>query len=113
MNCPFPSFQSRPFLKDRRKFVQMVDPLLEGRYPIRCLHHAVAIAAMCLQEQPSFRPIIDDIVVALEYLSSQAAADTTPESEKSRSNASMSTSPRQDANLGPRKRESVNITASF
>ncbi|KAG6608634.1 putative serine/threonine-protein kinase PBL21, partial [Cucurbita argyrosperma subsp. sororia] len=52
---------SRPFIKDRRKFVQLVDPLLEGCYPVRCLHHAIAIAAMCLQEQPTFRPIISDI----------------------------------------------------
>nr|XP_011465570.1 PREDICTED: serine/threonine-protein kinase CDL1-like isoform X2 [Fragaria vesca subsp. vesca] len=62
---------SRPFLKDRRKFVQLVDPLLQGRFPVRCLHHAVAITAMCLQEQPTFRPLISDIVVALEYLVSQ------------------------------------------
>ncbi|KAL0545355.1 hypothetical protein IC582_015234 [Cucumis melo] len=69
---------SRPFLKDRRKFVQLVDPLLEGRYPLRCLHHAIAIAAMCLQEQPMFRPIISDIVVALEYLASQSHASEQP-----------------------------------
>ncbi|KAK3038827.1 hypothetical protein RJ639_028549 [Escallonia herrerae] len=62
---------SRPFLKDRKKFVQLVDPLLEGRFPVRSLHHAVAITAMCLQEQAQFRPLIGDIVVALEYLSSQ------------------------------------------
>ncbi|XP_022946435.1 probable serine/threonine-protein kinase PBL21 [Cucurbita moschata] len=63
---------SRPLLKDRRKFVQLVDPLLEGHFPLRCLQHAVAITAMCLQEQPSFRPLISDIVVALEYLVSQS-----------------------------------------
>ncbi|CAK9178316.1 unnamed protein product [Ilex paraguariensis] len=63
---------SRPFLKDRRKFVQLVDPLLQGSFSVRCLHHAVAVTAMCLQEQASFRPLIDDIVVALEYLASQA-----------------------------------------
>lgn len=69
---------SRPFLKDRRKFIQLVDPLLEGRYPLRCLHHAIAIAAMCLQEQPTFRPIISDIVVALEYLASQSYLSEQP-----------------------------------
>ncbi|CAH9094826.1 unnamed protein product [Cuscuta europaea] len=62
----------RPFLRDRSKFVEMVDPLLEGQYSIRCLHHAVAITAMCLQEQANFRPLITDIAVALEYLVSQA-----------------------------------------
>ncbi|KAJ1397572.1 Serine/threonine-protein kinase, active site [Sesbania bispinosa] len=62
---------SRPFFSDRRKFVHMVDPLLQGNFPLRCLHQAIAITAMCLQEQPKFRPLISDIVVALEYLASQ------------------------------------------
>ncbi|CAL5332020.1 unnamed protein product [Camellia sinensis] len=62
---------SRAFLKDRKKFVQLVDPLLQGHFPVRGLQHAVAIAAMCLQDQANFRPLIGDIVVALEYLASQ------------------------------------------
>lgn len=62
---------SRPFLKDRKKFVQLADPLLQNRFSSRCMHHAVAITAMCLQEQANFRPLIGDIVVALEYLASQ------------------------------------------
>ncbi|KAK9073640.1 hypothetical protein SSX86_006234 [Deinandra increscens subsp. villosa] len=63
---------SRPFLKDRKRFVQLADPLLQDRFPARCMHHAVAIIAMCLQEQANFRPLIGDVVVALEYLASQA-----------------------------------------
>ncbi|XP_031484153.1 serine/threonine-protein kinase PBL27-like [Nymphaea colorata] len=62
---------SRPYFKDRRKFTQLADPLLEGHFPIRGLHHAVAISAMCLQEQANTRPLIGDIVTALEYLASQ------------------------------------------
>ncbi|KAI8002566.1 putative serine/threonine-protein kinase PBL21 [Camellia lanceoleosa] len=62
---------SRPFLKDRKKFIQLVDPRLQGRFPVRSLHHAVAVTAMCLQEQANFRPAIGDIAVALEYLASQ------------------------------------------
>lgn len=50
----------------------MADPLLQGQFPVRCLHQAIAITAMCLQEQPKFRPLIGDIVVALEYLASQS-----------------------------------------
>lgn len=82
---------SRPFLKDRRKFVQIVDPLLEGRFSTRSLHHAIAIAAMCLQEQASFRPIISDIVMALEYLASQAEDS----SHSGRSHFRTSSSPSQ------------------
>lgn len=49
----------------------MVDPLLEGQYPVRGLYQALAIAAMCVQEQPNMRPVIVDVVTALNYLASQ------------------------------------------
>ncbi|XP_028757032.1 probable serine/threonine-protein kinase PBL5 [Neltuma alba] len=62
---------ARPLFKDRRKFSQMVDPLLEGQYPVRGLYQALAIAAMCVQEQPNMRPVITDVVTALNYLASQ------------------------------------------
>lgn len=65
---------SRHYLKDRKRYVQMVDPLLQGRFSVRSLHHAVAVTSMCLQEQASFRPHISDIVMALEYLSGEADA---------------------------------------
>ncbi|KAM1024005.1 hypothetical protein ACFX2I_037212 [Malus domestica] len=83
---------SHPFLKDRRKFVQLVDPLLQGRFPVRCLHHAIAITAMCLQEQPTFRPLITDIVVALEYLASQSHK---PDPRKAGVHSPFSASPSQ------------------
>lgn len=51
--------------------MQVVDPLLNGRYPGQCLNHVIAVIAMCLQEEPNFRPLISDIVVAFEYLASQ------------------------------------------
>ncbi|KAI4334459.1 hypothetical protein L6164_019152 [Bauhinia variegata] len=62
---------ARPLFKDRKKFSQMVDPLLEGQYPVRGLYQALAIAAMCVQEQPNMRPVIADVVTALNYLASQ------------------------------------------
>jgi len=49
----------------------MIDPLLEGQYPVRGLYQALAIAAMCVQEQPNMRPVIADVVTALNYLASQ------------------------------------------
>lgn len=63
--------QARPLFKDRKKFWMMADPSLEGRYPVRGLYQALAIAAMCLQEKPSTRPVIADVVTALNYLVSQ------------------------------------------
>lgn len=49
----------------------MADPSLEGQYPVRGLYQALAIAAMCVQEQPNMRPLVADIVTALNYLASQ------------------------------------------
>lgn len=62
---------ARPLFKDRKKFSQMADPLLRGQYPVRGLYQALAIAAMCVQEQPNMRPIIADVVTALNYLATQ------------------------------------------
>ncbi|KAL5082438.1 hypothetical protein RYX36_010859 [Vicia faba] len=62
---------ARPLFRDRRRFSEMVDPLLQGHYPVRGLYQALAIAAMCVQEQPNMRPVVADVVTALNYLASQ------------------------------------------
>jgi len=62
---------ARPLFKDREKFSKMADPLLQGQYPSRGLYQALAIAAMCVQDQPNMRPVIADVVTALTYLASQ------------------------------------------
>lgn len=69
--CEYWFLQARPLFRDRKKFSQMVDPLLQGHYPVRGLYQALAIAAMCVQEQPNMRPVISDVVTALNYLASQ------------------------------------------
>uniref|UniRef100_A0A0D9WFT5 Protein kinase domain-containing protein n=1 Tax=Leersia perrieri TaxID=77586 RepID=A0A0D9WFT5_9ORYZ len=78
---------ARPLFKDRRKFPKMADPLLEGRFPMRGLYQALAVAAMCLQEQAATRPFIGDVVTALSYLASQTYDPNAPV-QHSRSNAS-------------------------
>ncbi|KAK8543452.1 hypothetical protein V6N12_016001 [Hibiscus sabdariffa] len=62
---------ARPMFKDRKNFSRMVDPLLQGQYPVRGLYQALAISAMCVQEQPNMRPAVSDVVMALNYLASQ------------------------------------------
>ncbi|XP_012848420.1 PREDICTED: serine/threonine-protein kinase PBS1-like [Erythranthe guttata] len=61
-------FFAKPLFKDRRKYNMMADPLLEGNYPTKGLHQAIAVAAMCLQEEANTRPLIGDVVTALEFL---------------------------------------------
>lgn len=60
--------QAKPLFRDKRMFHLMADPLLEGKYPLKSLYQALAVAAMCLQEEASTRPLISDVVTALEYL---------------------------------------------
>ncbi|KAL4272329.1 hypothetical protein GQ457_13G002350 [Hibiscus cannabinus] len=57
-----------PLFKDKSKFQQMVDPLLQGNYPNKGLHQALAVAAMCLQDDAAARPVMSDVVTALEYI---------------------------------------------
>ncbi|CAN6472271.1 unnamed protein product [Victoria cruziana] len=63
---------ARPLFNDRRKFPKMADPRLQGRFPMRGMFQAIAVAAMCLHEQAATRPLIGDVVTALSYLSNQA-----------------------------------------
>ncbi|CAN0901053.1 Probable serine/threonine-protein kinase PBL23 [Linum grandiflorum] len=57
-----------PLLNERKKFDLLADPLLGGNYPHKGLHQALAVAAMCLQEEAATRPLMSDVVTALEYL---------------------------------------------
>lgn len=61
---------ARPLFQDRKKFYHLADPMLQGRYPMRGLYQAIAVAAMCLQEDAATRPLIGDVVTALNYLAS-------------------------------------------
>lgn len=63
---------TRPLFNDRRKFSKLADPRLQGRYPMRGLYQALAVASMCIQEQAAARPLIGDVVTALSYLANQA-----------------------------------------
>lgn len=49
----------------------MADPALRGQYPRRGLFQALAIAAMCVQENAAKRPSIHEVMTALSYLASQ------------------------------------------
>uniref|UniRef100_A0ACD5Y5X7 Uncharacterized protein n=1 Tax=Avena sativa TaxID=4498 RepID=A0ACD5Y5X7_AVESA len=57
-----------PRFKNKKRFREMADPLLQDAYPVKGLYQALAIAAMCLQEDATMRPAITDVVTALEYL---------------------------------------------
>ncbi|KAK4797289.1 hypothetical protein SAY86_029615 [Trapa natans] len=59
---------AQPLFNDRQKFTLMADPALEENYTREGLCQALAVAAMCIQEEATSRPTISDVVIALEYL---------------------------------------------
>ncbi|KAL0305912.1 UNVERIFIED_CONTAM: putative serine/threonine-protein kinase PBL23 [Sesamum radiatum] len=50
---------AKPLFKDRKNFKLMADPMLEGNYPVKGLYQAIAVAAMCLQDEASTRPSLE------------------------------------------------------
>ncbi|CAN6981294.1 unnamed protein product [Brassica oleracea var. botrytis] len=60
---------AQPIFRDPKRYPDMVDPLLKKKFSERGLNQAVAIASMCVQEEPTARPLISDVMVALSFLS--------------------------------------------
>lgn len=59
---------AQPIFKEASRFQELADPLLGRDFPVRGLNQAVAVAAMCLQEEALVRPLISDVVTALSFL---------------------------------------------
>lgn len=58
---------------------------------MRGLYQALAVAAMCLQEQAATRPLIGDVVTALSYLASQSYDPNAAGAHNSRAGGGPST----------------------
>ncbi|CAN0926781.1 Probable serine/threonine-protein kinase PBL7 [Linum grandiflorum] len=84
---------AKPLFSDRRNFTKMADPVLRGEFPARALYQALAVAAMCVQEQPNMRPAMADVVTALSHLASQKNATETQQSIQMSRLAAAATSP--------------------
>ncbi|KAK1370621.1 Serine/threonine-protein kinase CDL1 [Heracleum sosnowskyi] len=54
-----------PRLTCREKLAQMVDPALQGQYYKKELIQVAAIAAMCVQTEADYRPLMTDVVQSL------------------------------------------------
>lgn len=52
-------------LTDRGKVVQILDPSLEGQYSLKDAVQVAAIAAMCVQPEADYRPLMADVVQSL------------------------------------------------
>lgn len=54
-----------PHLTDREKVVQIIDPAMVGQYSMKDVVQVAAIAAMCVQPEPDYRPLMADVVQSL------------------------------------------------
>ncbi|CAB4315572.1 unnamed protein product [Prunus armeniaca] len=54
-----------PRLTNREKVLEMVDPALQGQFSKRDLIQMAAIAAMCVQPEAEYRPLMTDVVPSL------------------------------------------------
>lgn len=54
-----------PLLTDREKVVKIMDPSLEGQYSMKEVVQVAAIAAMCVQPEADYRPLMADVVQSL------------------------------------------------
>ncbi|BFI40302.1 protein MpRLK-Pelle_Extensin3 [Marchantia polymorpha subsp. ruderalis] len=62
-----------PRLTDREKLIEMVDPVLQGQFAVKELIQVAAIAAMCVQPEADYRPLMTDVVQSLVPLVKQRA----------------------------------------
>ncbi|XP_008797332.2 probable serine/threonine-protein kinase PBL16 [Phoenix dactylifera] len=57
-----------PLLTQKRKVINIVDPRLNGDYPVKAVHKTASLAYHCLNRNPKARPLMRDIVDTLEPL---------------------------------------------
>ncbi|KAL6516242.1 putative serine/threonine-protein kinase pbl26 [Orobanche gracilis] len=62
---------AEPIFREPNRFSELADPLLRGDFPRKNFNQAIAVAAMCLQEDATIRPLIRDVVTALTCLPSE------------------------------------------
>ncbi|KAM7256792.1 hypothetical protein ACFE04_012533 [Oxalis oulophora] len=57
-----------PMLKEKKKVLNIVDPRLQGEYPVKGVHKAAMLVYHCLNRNPKARPLMRDIVDSLDPL---------------------------------------------
>ncbi|KAK2445937.1 Protein kinase superfamily protein [Trifolium repens] len=54
-----------PQLTDRSKLPNIVDPVIKDTMDLKHLYQVAAVAVLCLQPEPSYRPLITDVLHSL------------------------------------------------
>lgn len=59
---------AKPYLVNKRRIFRVMDPRLEGQYPLSQAQRAAALALQCLATEGKNRPEMDEVVKVLEEL---------------------------------------------
>ncbi|KAJ4874359.1 putative receptor-like protein kinase [Raphanus sativus] len=54
-----------PKLSDRANLPNILDPAIKGSMDLKHLYQVAAVAVLCVQEEPSYRPLITDVLHSL------------------------------------------------
>lgn len=54
-----------PQLTDRSKLPSIVDPVIKNTMDLKHLYQVAAVAVLCVQPEPSYRPLIKDVLYSL------------------------------------------------
>ncbi|XP_022148050.1 probable serine/threonine-protein kinase PBL7 isoform X2 [Momordica charantia] len=88
-----------PRLTDREKVMDIMDPSLEGQYSMKDVVQVAAIAAMCVQPEADYRPLMADVVQSLVPLVKNFRT-TSKIGSSSSSSATKSPTPHDNASSG-------------
>ncbi|KAK8689031.1 hypothetical protein V6N13_087762 [Hibiscus sabdariffa] len=99
---------AQPIFKEPKNFPQMADPSLKRKFPERGLNQAVAMAAMCVQEEAAARPLISDLASVLSFLSIPTQENNAPENIPSSISGKLQCNSGKDQDSGePNENEST------
>ncbi|GLT73665.1 hypothetical protein SLA2020_455060 [Shorea laevis] len=62
---------AKPYLKSKRKVLQIMDARIEGQYSFDAARIAAMVALQCLSTEPKHRPSMNTVVKALQQLQDQ------------------------------------------
>ncbi|AQK69087.1 Phytosulfokine receptor [Zea mays] len=57
--------QAMPQLTDRSKLPNIIDPMIKNTMDLKHLYQVAAVAVLCVQPEPSYRPLITDVLHSL------------------------------------------------
>ncbi|KDP29140.1 hypothetical protein JCGZ_16529 [Jatropha curcas] len=96
----------RPYLSDGKKFSQILDPRLQGKYPIKSAQKLATIANRCLVRNPKSRPKMSEVLEMVNRLADASSETGSPQVLSFRSTMSTENS---QVNKTKNKRRSIDL----